>query len=50
MADGPEDKELIEREASGTAVVGYAFVKYSAFVIITIAILYFLARWVLPRF
>ncbi|HEY8449550.1 MAG TPA: hypothetical protein VIL95_03635 [Bacillota bacterium] len=42
-----EDR-LIERESSGTSLVGYAAIKYFSWVIIVVAILYFLARYVLP--
>lgn len=45
-----DENELIDREARGSAIVGYAFVKYSAIVIIVLAVLYFVANYVLPRF
>lgn len=50
MVRNREEEELIDREARGTAIVGYAFVKYSAIVVIVLAILYFLANYILPRF
>jgi len=50
MVEEPRDSDLIKEGETGTSVVGYALIKYSATVIITIAILYFLARYVLPRF
>jgi hypothetical protein len=50
MPEEPRERDLIREGESGTSVVGYALIKYSATVIITIAILYFLARYVLPLF
>jgi len=50
MPEEPRDKELIREGETGTSVVGYALIKYSATVIITIAILYFLARYIIPLF
>lgn len=50
--DDQDDKQfaerMIAREASGTSLVGYAAIKYFSYVIIVIAVLYFLARYVLP--
>jgi len=44
------DRDFIREGEVGSSVVGYALIKYSALVIITLAILYFLANYVLPRF
>ncbi len=45
-----DGRNTFRNEESGTSVVGYALIKYSAFVIIVLAILFFLANHVLPRF
>lgn len=50
MVRNREDDEIIDNEARGTAIVGYAFVKYTAIVVIVLAILYFVANYILPRF
>ena len=42
------EERMIERESSGTSLIAYAAIKYFSWVIIVIAILYFLARYVLP--
>lgn len=39
-----------EKEDHGTAAVGNAAIKWSAIVIIVLAVLYFLARYVVPLF
>lgn len=44
-----EAQRIIEREERGN-VVGYAAIKYAAIVIIVLAILYFLAAFVIPLF
>ena len=44
-----ETRRMIEREERGS-VVGYAAIKYAAIVIIVLAILYFLAVFVVPLF
>ena len=46
--DGGEEKLLV-REATGSALVAYVAIKYFSWVVIVVAILYFLARWVLPK-
>lgn len=46
VADGDRFRE----EEAATSIVGYALIKYSAFVIIVLAVLFFLANYVLPRF
>lgn len=42
------EERMIERESSGTSLVAYAAIKYFSWVIIVVAILYFMARYVLP--
>ncbi|MEX2356076.1 MAG: hypothetical protein WD535_03475 [Thermaerobacterales bacterium] len=42
------EERLLERETGGSTLVAYAAIKYFSYVVITIAILYFMARWVLP--
>lgn len=42
------EERLLAREASGSSLVAYAAIKYFSFVVIVVAILYFLGRWVLP--
>lgn len=38
------------REGGGGEVVGSAAIRYTAYVVITIAVLYFVARFVMPLF
>lgn len=47
-AERQGEGRLLEREAQGSSLVAYAAIKYFAWVVIVVAILYFLARWVLP--
>lgn len=42
------EHEIFARESSSSNLVAYAAIKYFSYVIIVVAILYFLARWVLP--
>lgn len=42
------EERMVEREASGNSLVAYAAIKYFSWVVIVVAILYFLARFVLP--
>lgn len=41
-------EEILARAEGGSPLVAYAAIKYFSFVIIVVAILYFLGRWVLP--
>lgn len=42
------EEQILAREAGGSSLVAYAAIKYFSFVVIVVAILYFLGRWVLP--
>jgi len=44
------DRNLIRDGEQGTSVIAYAAIKYSAIVVISLAVLYFLARYVIPLF
>lgn len=46
----PAEHEIFARESRSSNLVAYAAIKYFSYVIIVVAILYFLARWVLPLF
>nr|MBO2508014.1 hypothetical protein [Bacillota bacterium] len=47
QAEGFEER-MIQRESAGQSLVAYAAIKYFSWVIIVVAILYFMARYVLP--
>jgi hypothetical protein len=49
MSDHYHEHEPTPREPEGNGLVGYAAIKYTAIVVIVLAILGFLAFYVLPK-
>lgn len=39
---------MIQQESSGASLVAYAAIKYFSWIVIVVAILYFIARYILP--
>lgn len=46
--DRNPEEQILVREGGGSSLVAYAAVKYFSYVIMVVAVLYFLGRWVLP--